>query len=292
VKPDTNSVRTSNFLWSRRFGIQKPYRPAQQIKVGEATVAVQFSPASSKIDWQNTANGLIANLLAQAEQSIDLALFVFSEQALVNAIEPQSQKGILIRALIEPSFMYRPYSEGLDMLGVSLSDRCKEEPHNRPWQTPIKTVGVPQLPPGDMLHHKFGIVDRHTVLTGSHNWTPAANQNNDETLLAIRSPIVAAHFQQEFERLYANATLGIPPAIQRKIDTQRKQCPSTIATPSTGMMNLNTATLAELETLPGVGKGLANRIIDARPIHSLEDLDRVPGVGSKLLERIRDRVTW
>lgn len=292
--PDLAKLFTEefNFLWGRRFGTKKPYRPAQQVKIGDTLIAVQFSPASSKVEWQETSNGLIARLLAQAEHSIDLALFVFSEQDLVNTIEPQAQKGIPIRALIEPSFMYRPYSEGLDMLGVALSDHCKLEANNRPWQSPIKTVGVPQLPPGDMLHHKFGMVDRHTVLTGSHNWTPAANRNNDETLLAIRSPVVAAHFQQEFERLYANATLGIPPALQRKIDAEQKNCPN-IRTPQTnGVINLNTATIEELESLPGVGKGLANRIIAARPIHSLEDLDLVPGVGAKLLEKIRDRVTW
>ncbi|MCY7276993.1 MAG: ComEA family DNA-binding protein, partial [Phormidesmis sp. CAN_BIN44] len=58
---------------------------------------------------------------------------------------------------------------------------------------------------------------------------------------------------------------------------------------------LNTATQAELEALPGVGPGLAKRIIAAReqkPFASLADLDRVSGVGPKLLEKLRDRVTW
>lgn len=60
-------------------------------------------------------------------------------------------------------------------------------------------------------------------------------------------------------------------------------------------MNLNTATAAELQTLPGVGPKLAAEIIRAReqkPFQSLADLDAVPGVGPKLLERLRDRVTW
>ncbi|MEP0894601.1 MULTISPECIES: phospholipase D-like domain-containing protein [Leptolyngbya] len=274
-------------MWSdRKFGVKKPFRPAQQFKLGESVISLQFSPNSRTIPWEQTPNGLIAKTLQQSTQAIDLALFVFSDQDLVNTIEGKS-----IRALIEPSFMYRPFSEGLDMLGVALSNNCKWEVNNRPWQNPIKTVGVPQLPPGDMLHHKFGIVDGHTVITGSHNWTLAANRGNDETVIVIRNPVVAAHFQREFDRLYANSVLGIPPAIQRKVEAEQKQCPPPSQS-RTGLVNLNTATQAELEALPGVGSGLAKRIIQARPFQSLEDLDRVPGVGKKLIERLSDRVTW
>jgi competence ComEA-like helix-hairpin-helix protein len=274
-------------MWrDRKFGVKKPFRPAKQFKLGESVIFLQFSPNSRTISWEQTSNGLIAKTLQQSTQAIDLALFVFSDQDLVNTIEGKS-----IRALIEPSFMYRPFSEGLDMLGVALSDNCKWEVNNRPWQNPIKTVGVPQLPPGDMLHHKFGIVDGQTVITGSHNWTLAANRGNDETVIVIRNPVVAAHFQREFDRLYGNAVLGIPPAIQRKVEAQQKQCPPPSQSRN-GLVNLNTATEAELEALPGIGSGLAKRMIQARPFQSWEDLDRVPGVGKKLMERLRDRVTW
>lgn len=275
-------------MWrDRKFGVKKPFRPVQQFKVGESSIELQFSPQSNQIPWEQSSNGLIAKTLQQSTQSIDLALFVFSDQELVNAIESRQN----IRALIEPSFIYRPFSEALDMLGIALSDNCKWEPNNRPWKNPIQAVGVPQLPPGDLLHHKFGIVDRQIIITGSHNWSLAANRGNDETLLIIRNPKVTAHFQREFDRLYTHSILGVPPAIQRKVDAQQKQCPPPVLS-SGGKVNLNTATQAELEALPGVGSGLAKRIIQARPINSIEDLDRVPGVGAKLIERLHDRVTW
>ncbi|MGB6166148.1 MAG: ComEA family DNA-binding protein [Geitlerinemataceae cyanobacterium] len=60
-------------------------------------------------------------------------------------------------------------------------------------------------------------------------------------------------------------------------------------------MNLNTATVQELETLPGVGPALAQQIVAARqqqPFASLDDLDRVPGIGPSKLAALRDRVTW
>jgi len=156
------------------------------------------------------------------------------------------------------------------------------------------------------LHHKFGLIDDKIVITGSHNWSLAADRNNDETVLVIQSQTVAAHFKREFERLYGNAVLGVPDWMQRKIKVQQQQCPQIItASPNQGQnlspqsqeqkVNLNTASIAELEALPGVGPKLAREIIQARqqkPFTSLEDLDKVPGVGSSKLEKLRDRVTW
>ena len=51
-------------------------------------------------------------------------------------------------------------------------------------------------------------------------------------------------------------------------------------------VNVNTASQAELEALPGVGPTLAARIVEARPYTSTADLDRVKGIGPKMLEKI------
>ncbi|HEY9851279.1 MAG TPA: DUF655 domain-containing protein [Leptolyngbyaceae cyanobacterium] len=300
-----------------KFGIQKPLRPAQQIIEGNNNIEVQFSPTSPTKPWEESSNGLIGKTLNLASRSVNIALFVFSEQRLVNMLENHHQKGVQIRALIDPDFAYRPYSEALDMMGVALPNNCKYEPDNRPWQDPISTVGIPQLLKGDLLHHKFGVVDSKIVITGSHNWSVAANANNDETVLVIQNPTVAAHFDREFERLYSNAILGLPERIKQKIQAQQKQCPVTSILPTTvsiknklefktppqpnidnlggQKININTASQQELESLPGVGPKLAQEIIKARqqkPFTSLEDLDNVPGVGPSLLEKLKERVTW
>ena len=51
------------------------------------------------------------------------------------------------------------------------------------------------------MHHKFAVIDSEIVITGSQNWSPAANTNNDEVVLVIESRIIAAHFLREIERL-------------------------------------------------------------------------------------------
>lgn len=60
-------------------------------------------------------------------------------------------------------------------------------------------------------------------------------------------------------------------------------------------INVNTASAAELELLPGVGPAIAQRIVEFRetrgPFRTLNDLDRVSGIGPRLIERLRDKVT-
>ncbi|MCC3474501.1 MAG: DUF655 domain-containing protein [Microcoleus sp. PH2017_40_RAT_O_B] len=289
-----------------KFGIKKPFRQVQKVRIGNATVAVQFSPTSATLPWEQSVNSLINRTLAKAKKSVNLALFVFSAQRLSNTLELESRRGVAVRALIDSNFIYRPYSEGLDMMGATFMQDCGGlEADNRPWKKPLTTVGVPLLPMGDRLHHKFGVIDGNTVLTGSHNWSEAANHGNDETLLAIDSPTVGAHFEREFDRLYKGAILGIPARIKQKIDAKQKECKSVQATskpanpqPQSGgknLINLNSATQEELETLPGVGQKLAEKIIAARekqPFESWEDVERLPGVGNKAIDKWRDRVTF
>ncbi|MEL6385346.1 MAG: phospholipase D-like domain-containing protein, partial [Cyanobacteria bacterium J06626_18] len=184
------------------FGLQKPARSPKTISLPGSQVTVQFAPMSESEPWSKSVNGLIGKTLAQANDQIDMALFVFSDQGISDRLARAAQAGVTVRALIDSNFIYRSYSEALDMLGTATPDhRCKFEANNRPWTQPISQVGTPQLAEGDKLHHKFALIDNHTVIIGSHNWSAAANHNNDEDILVIHNPTVAAHFRREFDRL-------------------------------------------------------------------------------------------
>jgi phosphatidylserine/phosphatidylglycerophosphate/cardiolipin synthase-like enzyme len=55
------------------------------------------------------------------------------------------------------------------------------------------------------MHHKFMIVDGELVVTGSYNWSTAAEDRNDENFVVIRDKAVVDRFTQEFNRLLSIA---------------------------------------------------------------------------------------
>ena len=63
------------------------------------------------------------------------------------------------------------------------------------------------------------------------------------------------------------------------------------ASPAAGLVDLNSASAAELDRLPGIGPKTVARIIAARPFSSVDDLTRVKGIGKKKLARLRPLVT-
>jgi competence protein ComEA len=57
-------------------------------------------------------------------------------------------------------------------------------------------------------------------------------------------------------------------------------------------VNVNSADAKTLETLPGVGPTIAQRIIDGRPYHSLADLEKVKGLSQAKVAALKGKVTF
>ena len=76
-------------------------------------------------------------------------------------------------------------------------------------------------------------------------------------------------------------------------DAQRT--PPTAATGSSEVVNLNSATVAQLADLPGIGMKTAELIVQYRgkngPFKKIEELMNIRGIGEKSFLRIKDRVT-
>lgn len=209
------------------FGLRKTFRGPRTVQVRGARITVQFSPTSRTHGWENSVNGLIGETLSKATKSVKAALFVFSDQNLSNLLEERHLKDVELGFLIEPKFAYRDYSELLDMMGLELvgaAPGCRRQVNNAPWKKPIKEGGMWGSRNGDILHHKYAVVDGKKVIMGSQNWTASANHQNDETLVVVENTRVSDAYSREYQRIKKLATMGPPPYILAEIAKREAAC--------------------------------------------------------------------
>ncbi len=83
--------------------------------------------------------------------------------------------------------------------------------------------------------------------------------------------------------------VGLEGSVNSRSVTQAT--PTTITTQNgASKLILNTASAAELDTLPGIGPALAAAIIDARPIQAVDDLAAIPGITLAKIDQFRTQV--
>lgn len=83
--------------------------------------------------------------------------------------------------------------------------------------------------------------------------------------------------------------------IQAEENALKNDACITESTSTTSKVSINTATIEELQTLPGIGQAKAQDIIDYRnengPFNSIEDLTKVSGIGESVFAKIKDYIT-
>ncbi len=92
---------------------------------------------------------------------------------------------------------------------------------------------------------------------------------------------------------------GVQVLVPAKVPVSGSAPPGTTGTspgaPGATLVNINTASATELETLPGIGEVLSQAIVDYRtqngPFASVDDLESVSGIGPSILDDVRDSVT-
>jgi phosphatidylserine/phosphatidylglycerophosphate/cardiolipin synthase-like enzyme len=137
-----------------------------------SSTTVCFTPGGNCTD-------LIVQALAAAKSSVLVQAYSFTSAAISKALLEAHQRGVRVEAILDQSNRTDKYSAA-DFLA---------------------NQGVPTKIDGEhaIAHNKIMIIDGEMVLTGSFNFTKAAQNQNAENLLILRDPALAAQYTQNWE---------------------------------------------------------------------------------------------
>jgi phosphatidylserine/phosphatidylglycerophosphate/cardiolipin synthase-like enzyme len=120
----------------------------------------------------------VVRSLSEAKQTILVQAYSFTSAPIAAALVDASRRGVRVEAILDKSNKTGKYSEA-DFLVNSRIPTWIDGRHA-------------------IAHNKVMIIDNATVLTGSFNFTKAAEENNAENLLILRSPELAARYTASF----------------------------------------------------------------------------------------------
>ncbi len=162
-----------------RFGPDsRPDTPRPRLTLDGVQVEVYFSP-------DDGAAARIIELIQGAQRSIHFLAYSFTSDAIGEAMRQQAIFVSLYGVMDDGQASSNTGSEYEVFWNMGLD---------------VHLDGNPGL-----MHHKVIILDQQTVIFGSYNFTESAEQRNDENLVIVHDPAVAAAFLSEFWRVYRRA---------------------------------------------------------------------------------------
>jgi competence ComEA-like helix-hairpin-helix protein len=87
--------------------------------------------------------------------------------------------------------------------------------------------------------------------------------------------------------VFLGRSIGISKLFKSRAPVASRHTPLTRHEKGSLRVNVNTATIEELQTLPGIGPARARLIVANRPYQSIHDLAKLQGIGSKLTNDLR-----
>ncbi|WP_245810077.1 phospholipase D family protein [Hydrogenobacter hydrogenophilus] len=152
------------------------------------SIEVYFSPKGS-------AQSAIIRELQKAQKSLDIAMFAFTSRELGSAVLDAYKRGVKVRIIMDQGQAREKFSRYPIFVQAGI---------------PVKLLPVEgkKFIKG-LMHNKFAVIDRKTVITGSYNWTASAEEINYENLLIIHSQGLAEKYEDYFESMWKKAGDGI-----------------------------------------------------------------------------------
>jgi phosphatidylserine/phosphatidylglycerophosphate/cardiolipin synthase-like enzyme len=120
----------------------------------------------------------VVRVLSEARQTVLMQAYSFTSAPIAAALADASRRGVRVEAILDKSNKTGKYSEA-DFLVNSRIPTWIDGRHA-------------------IAHNKVIVIDNSTVITGSFNFTKAAEENNAENLMILKSPELAARYSAYF----------------------------------------------------------------------------------------------
>ena len=210
----------------------------------------------------NPQKEIIKNI-NQAEIYINIAMYTFTDQEIALSLTNAQKRGVKVRVYLDRSQIESTYS--ISRLLVQKGIKVRISTNNY------------------IMHNKFAIIDNRLLLTGSYNWTAAANNKNDENLLVIDDPEIIEIFQHQFVNLWTNKySLERTKELFDKAKVNILTVFPSPAQTGTKRININSASQEELTSILKISPPLAQKIIilreDLGGFKEPKDLTQLPEI--------------
>ena len=147
----------------------------------QAETRVYFSPNGG-------CQEAVVEAISKAQNAIDIAMYSITSRQIAQAVLKAKERQVKIRIVLDRSQIKEHYSKSRYLIG--------------------KGVNVKFLLGPGLMHNKFAVIDGRILLTGSFNWTAAADKKNAENLLVIKDKDLAQKYVKQFKHLWGQSGQG------------------------------------------------------------------------------------